>query len=227
MRDRTLALLLVVVLLTIAAVGLHTHFILEGCDQTLLWTADDAYLFVDTTTFGYDFTYLGYALERVEEYFGAPGPSTHRNTKVTVIHITPTTIKRTTIENLSLDLYTATALGIFANRQGTIVRWSGTTFEPAPADQQVAFRKLLFEAPREFEHREGWSKKVGLSGYDGENAYNLPLSGAPASLSVRAFHGQDRIEFNLARSNQPVQQIHVCKQGPRHVSTSEYDRNFQ
>jgi hypothetical protein len=227
MRNRTtkaVAALLAVALFV--SLIFHVHFVRQGAGQTLLWNKDEAYLFVDVTSFGYRLTYAQYLLEIVKEYFRVVRPSDLRRSSVTIFHITPGNIQRYIADDLSLHPYVPIAGSIYANRQGTVMRWTGSDFEPVASDQQARFFDLIFKAPRELNDLDGWSEREGLSGFDAENKYSLEIGGQPMTLNVKTVRLADELSIELHQPDHPPRQIYYLDQRSHRVSSAEYFRLF-
>jgi hypothetical protein len=199
------------------------YVIRQSAGQTLLWNKDEAYLFVDTTTFGYQLMGAQYLIEVVKEILGLVRSPDHQRSSLIIFYIIPGNIRRYVAADLYLHPYVPIAGSIYANRQGTVMKWSGQEFAPVAADQQVRLFDLIFnKSPREFNDIDGWSKREGLSGFDAENKYDLEIGSRTITLVVKTTHVDDKLSIDLIEPGRAPQQVYYLDQRPHLVSSAEY-----
>jgi hypothetical protein len=164
-----------------------------------------------------------YLIEVVKENLGMVRLSDHQRSSLIIFHIIPGNIRRYVADDLYLHPYLPIAGSIYANRQGTVVKWSGGEFAPVAADQQVRFFDLIInKSPREFSDVDGWSKREGLSGFDAENKYDLEVGGRTITLVVKTTHVNDKLSIDLIEPGRAPQQVYYLDQRPHGVSSAEY-----
>jgi hypothetical protein len=57
-------------LVVVLSLFFHVYFIESGGDESLLWNANEVYLFIHGEHFGYHVSYLGLAVGIAKSYFG-------------------------------------------------------------------------------------------------------------------------------------------------------------
>jgi hypothetical protein len=207
----------------VASLIFPVYIIRQGAGQTLLWNKDEAYLFIDTTTFGYQLMGAQYLIEVVKETLGLVRPSDHRRSSLIIFHIIPGNIRRYVANDLYLHPYLPIAGNIYANRQGTVMKWSGQEFTPVGPNEQVRLFELVFnKTPREFNDLDGWSKREGLSGFDAEDKYDLEVGGRTITLVVTTTHVADKLSIDLIEPGRASHQVYYLDQRPHWVSSAEY-----
>ena len=216
--------ILVVVLLGLSVFPVYR--IRQRTTETLLWDDREAYLFVNLATVGYHPSYLGFLLDATKEFFGASTAPDNRASSVLIFHVTGRGVETHTEKNLSLDFYTPLEGNIYANRQGTPVKWSGEHFEPVNGSDRNQIFQAIFNAPKELNDVDGWSRRDGLSAADGDNRYSFTLAGKPMTLVVQVKGKAGTVSIEIESPGEAPQQIYFLDGRLRSVSGADYDRLF-
>jgi hypothetical protein len=97
---RIIAALVVLALVVSVLAVLKVHYVRDELNGSLLWNAQEAYLFLGVVEYGYTFSYLGLIGEWFKELFpfGASPPN-GKHYYLAVLRITPDNIARYDIDN--------------------------------------------------------------------------------------------------------------------------------
>ncbi len=216
-----------VLVILVALASLKVYYIRYGADGTLLWNASEAYLFINVGNLGYMLSYLEYPVEAVKEYFGDVGLPQNRRFAVVVLHISPESIQRWEVQDTSLDFYTPIDGVIYANKQGTLWKWSGTQFEPASQPEQERLEGIKRLSARPLNGAEGWFKQNSILSRSEEQAeFAMELGGKPVKLMITRGYKSGSIVVDLVAPGIGSQRIWSLVQQPRRVSKSEYELAF-
>src|SRR5258707_6596557 len=182
LKNAMLAVLVILVGVVITLASVNTYFVKGGAVGNLLWSGDEAYLFVDAYHSGWRVSYLRYCGSVIREFFGLGTPYNDMRYSVLVVHITPDNVQEYSAGNLHLDFYTPFEGGIYANNWGTLLKWSGHHFEPAGSQEEQRFRNAKADLPLYFKDVNGWSKRLDaldvLSGTsEGKNEFPVTNGG--------------------------------------------------
>ena len=226
-RRRTIVVVGVLIVL-VALASQKTYRIGESADGTLMWNADEAYLFLNVGYRGYRLNYVQTLLEMVREYFGAVRPPDDQSFWVEILRITPKAIEHHTEEGKSLDLYTPFQGSIYANNQGTPWRWSGTRFEVPGPQEQKELDGIKRLSATDFSNSNGWSKRGGiLSRSEDEVKYNIVIGGKPLVLDVKRRSPETSIDVRLLRPDGTADTVWYADLHPRKVRKEEYQPTFK
>lgn len=241
MRKKISVLLIVALVLLLLLLGLAgDYFVIEGAGGTLVWNADEAYLFLDTGHRGYHVPYLAYPIEMLKEYFGvAPLP---RSAKffVVVLKITPDSVQQYVTNSFGepspYDLYTPIDGTIYANKGGALWKWAGTHFEPASREEEKSLDGINHLTALDVSSAKGWTKRGGLL-TTGEKEVKVPftLRGQALTLFVRCVpivggagcHGDNDVTIDLLGPGSLSRTLWHMEQRPRRVSKAEYLQFFR
>ncbi|HEY8671949.1 MAG TPA: hypothetical protein VIL63_13990 [Terriglobales bacterium] len=207
--------------------SIHAYHVVESCSGDLLWSSDEAYLFLDCGQLGYRTSYLLYPIEIAREYFGAVGQADDRRSSTIVFRITSSEVQR--YENtLTFDLYTPFNGTVFANHDGELWKWSGHTFEQASSQEQAKLEGTKRLTGLDITDSMGWSKRTAiLSRAEKEVEFPLQLGAKARTLLVRrGLEGQD-ISIDIRQDGGAVKRVWGIDQQPKTVNAIEYKRLFE
>jgi hypothetical protein len=180
----------------------------------LLWTADEAYLFLGTNELGWGFSPARIALERILYLFQTTTTAQRSRSSVTVFRITAKSVDRHDANNMMLGPYGVVDDHIVSG----LWRWTGERFEPATADERA---KWLEKAPPQFSDVAGWSKRSLNPG-----SFPIDLGGKRVVLTVSRMDN-DFTAIELQRNGLPSEKIWSVAHSPRKVTKAEYEAMFE
>ncbi|HEX5425294.1 MAG TPA: hypothetical protein VFW94_17225 [Candidatus Acidoferrales bacterium] len=236
-----LTLLIVLVMAVILAASLHVYYMRGYGSGDLLWNQTEAYLFVPVTHFGYRMTYLGLAGAMVKAIFpyGVTTP-TEKHFSLVVLRITPTSLKRYTADNIEISfiepfdgvLYTGNMLP-----GGTLMKWSGTSFEPVSPDEAKRYYANASKLPSgpSFDNIGGWSMRTAAgevlrrspTDYVEKDAkVTLSLDGEEMTFVMNSGYISYQASVDLLRPGKPAERIWQFNERPHMISRAEYQRLF-
>ena len=227
-----------VVVCVIGAVAIlascQVYYAREDDSGTLLWNADEAYLFMSVARRGYHCSYLRYPLVISEEYFYAPPSPSDQHVSLTVIRITPSSIDRKVV-NFGQDaanvpiFYTPFGESIYAHCPGALCRWTGTQFEPATLEEERKLGGDNFLAPVDFSDLKGWSRR-GIGSVTGDHQFSVEL-GKQLTLLVREGNvyrpAYDSASVEILRPGSAPEDVWHVDARPRRVSKGDYKQLFR
>ena len=216
-----------------AGVWSKIYYVREDNSGCILWNTNEAYLFMNVHPRGYHFTYLEYPLVVVKEYFNAPPFPNDQSVSVVVLRVTPSAVERHEVriggETANApDFYTTFGDDIYANCQGVLCRWAGTSFEAATEEERGRLDGINHLSTLEFADREGWYKReVGQAASDYQFSVDV---GTRLKFLVKAGNvfrsGYDSPTVDLLRPGQALERIWYLDGAPRKVSKAEYKSVF-
>jgi hypothetical protein len=179
----------------------------------LLWTADEAYLFLGTNELGWGFSPARIALEGILHLLQTTTTAQQSRSSVTVFRITAKSVDRHDVNNMVLG-----PCGVVDNHiVGGPWRWTGERFDPATADEKA---KWLEKAPPQFSNVAGWSKRSLNPG-----SFPIDLGGERVVLAVSRMDN-DLTTIELQKNGLPSETIWSVDHSPRKVSRAEYEGMF-
>jgi hypothetical protein len=116
-----------------------TYRIQNGASADLLWNKNEAYIFVNTYHKGWQMSSLHYLGATLREYFNTGTPYAEKQTSILVLHLNGDRVDQYAVKNISLDFYTPWEGSIYANSNGSLMRWTGSSFEKASSGDQEKF----------------------------------------------------------------------------------------
>jgi hypothetical protein len=195
-------------------------------DADLVWSANEAYLFVHGGRRGYHFSCLGYAAEAANEYFGiVPTPNdVHEFTSI--IRIAPAGPEHYE-ENGIFEYFTPRGDGLYSAHDGELWKWVGTHFEKASTKNQQELGGVGGLTRKNFDHVNGWS---GLYSIESAKKDEFLIQIASLHVIVRVKDGKVSVNILQSGNTSETQSITVrlsCVHGePERVSRAEYGRLF-
>jgi hypothetical protein len=201
----------------------------------MLGNGRNVYLFLETTSFGYRSSYLGYSREAITAFFNVPVPPSDKRSDAAILEITPTELKHYELGSLSLGLRIIPLDNIiYADTDKGLQKWTGTRFESMNAEDQQRFLNRP-EIGLDFSDFNGWSKQslIFNKGVDarlfdegGNVKFDIQLDGKPATLVVTHGKRNNFLSLSLERQGQVAQKIWYIDHRPSKVTQSEYMQAF-
>lgn len=229
LREKILVrtLLLTVALVVVFVSSVKTlYFTDDSAKATLLWNANEAYIFVNEGELGYRVSYLEYIGEFLKEYFMGTPQVNDKRFSVIVLHLTSASIQRNEIDNIDFDLFTPIEGTIYANHEGALWKWSGTHFVRTSAEEQQRLGGFGTLSASNWTNVHGWSRRCGiLSQSEREVTLPLTLGGKPLTILSKQGPGRDQ-SLDLLRPNQASERIFYAGNRARKISKSEYEQTF-
>jgi hypothetical protein len=228
------------VAIAIAAVALllNLHFIRTDSGGEIVWSSQDAYIFISVVRRGFSVNVFAYPFVLLREYVGGvPLPDVElRN--FTVIHVTPSKVERYVFTipgnrpSAEPDLYTPIRGQIFANCPdlGGLCRWVHDHFEPASKEEQNAFNGTSGLVPTDFDNLGGWSKRGFAAGPRNVFARSKVDVGDEFTIWEKidpiGRTGYAAVSIYIQRRGESPERIWSLDGHPRNVSWFEYLRSF-
>ena len=224
----------VVLIVTVIAASafLQMYYIREDSGGQLLWSADEAYLFMGETRRGFHLSYLEYPWEMLKECLHAPAFPSENRASLTVIRVTANAVERHVLDvevgGGAPNLFTPIGRTIYANCKGTLCKWSGAHFEPATEEEQRRLDDTNHLSAIDIENVNGWSKR-GVGATAGDNHFSVE-PGKLFTLSVKQGNiyksANDSASVDLLRPGQAPEKLWYVDGYPHRVSKSEYEQTF-
>jgi hypothetical protein len=208
----------------------HVYTLRDDNGGTMLWNANEAYLFMSVQRRGYRFSWPGHAWAILGQWLNAPPPPTDQRTFFVAIHVTPAGAERhvaTESADSSIVPHFFTPLGrtIYGFAEGTFYKWSGDHFEPISPMEQEKFGGLDRLSSDSDRSINGWSK-IGIGQVAGDAEFSVDL-GKETTLKIRqgnVYKTANSATVDLYRTGQPVQELWHVNGDPHRVSKKEYVR---
>jgi hypothetical protein len=221
-------ILIVVVIGTLSLLAFcSTHYLVTGGGGDLMWNsnADEAYLFWEVNSLGYRISYLEYPLQAFREYFGVGRDADDRQSSMAVWKITSTSLQSYTSDML-LSTVTPATDGLYANRDGTVWKWSVDHFEPLSPQEQQKFGGLSRLLGLRDANLQGWKVIRELGSQGKEVTYRMELGGKEIALVVDP-GPQNKMSVDLVRTGQDALRIWTMSETHRRISKTEYEHLFK
>jgi hypothetical protein len=228
---KRIALTLMIVLVGSVVVASLTKTCRVSAKETgaqLLWSPDEAYLFVGTKQVGWRFSYLRLVGEVVLQFVGIITPPQDSKPTTMMFRITPNGIERHVLDNTEL----APQYIVFESRVriGPRWQWTGSQFERTTPNEERRLAGAMPRTPSVFPARsgdyvnvDGWSSRHFLPMRVPRDGWTLPFSlgGQPATLTVLN-ETLESIDIDLQRGNRQRERLLSLDERLRSVSQAEY-----
>ena len=202
----------------------RTDYVNTGGGGELLWnsSADQAYLFWEVNSRGYQVSYLEYPFQVFRDFFGLPRTPDDSHSYMAVWRITSTGIQNHILDEKPLTFATPVGDSIYANREGTLWKWSLDHFEPVTPEEQQEIGGTRRLSGLNVTDVDGWTTRRELGSPGKEVGYEMKLGGKQIILVVDPGPKNDKMSIDLIRSGQAPQRIWTMGETPRKVSKAEY-----
>ena len=218
--------------LTIIVLGfgfLRVFYVYNGCNGTLLWDGDAAYLFLNLDSLGYRMTYLQYMGQTVKEVFGLGRVPSDKRYSSVVITIKASNVNSYVLNNMHLSEYFVVDGRVLSGDQdtGILWRWDENHYERATSQDQYDLTKVAsshMPGP-DFDDVDGWYKRVNIFSRKDIYAYMVNLKESNILLTARREHLDD-LSLDLTRAGGTNVTIWQLDGHLRKVRNAEYQRVF-
>jgi hypothetical protein len=240
-------ILSIVALLTLLALAtLKIHFVQSSTGGSLIWNANEAYVFIPVAQRGYRMSCIGYIVEFIREIvpFGA-SPADDKHSYSEVLRITPDAVQRYVFDNMNIESPVVVGQTIYVadirnNGSGGVMKWSETLFERASPEDQKEYRTALasgkIPAGPKYDNVDGWSKRgaagevtseTPTTGFTENDAkVSVTLDGKPLTFVMNSGYISHQAYIDLSRPGQPTERIWSLDGRTHRVSGAEYERIF-
>jgi hypothetical protein len=238
-RLRRNASALVVCLAILIVVFAPIYYIRDDSGGNLIWSSDQAYIFITVVHRGYRMTCLRYVVEFLRELipFGASSPE-DKSSSAVVFRIAPGNLRRFDFDDMNLDSPDAIGQNIYvgnAENNGGLLKWSGDHFERASVDEQSALQTARasgrIPAGPGYENVDGWSK-CAAAGKVGTNALHtyveedarvvIQLNSKPTTLVMNSGFITHQALIDLIRPGEASKRIWYLNQRTHRVTRDDY-----
>jgi len=221
-----------------------TYYIQSASGGSLMWNANEAYVFEGVVQRGFHFSRLGYLVEFVREIFpfGASSPD-DKHFSVAVLRITPEAVQRYVIFDFnSGGRFDALGQSIYSGDlyTGALMKWSGSRFEAARAEDQQKLRNALNSGKippgPSYDNVDGWSKRstagevmrdpLTTAYVERDAKVLIELNGNSVTFVMNSGFISREAYIDLLRSGQPSERIWYWDGRTHKVSKTEYKRIF-
>jgi hypothetical protein len=211
----------------------HVDTIRNDNGGTILWNDNEAYLFMTEVRRGYRLTWPGYALAALRQWLNAPPAPSDQKVLFTVIHVTPSGVERhlqVLPGSLSIPPHFFTPVGasIYAFSEGTVYKWNGQRFDPAPSEERRKIGGLEHLSSDSDNTVNGWSKR-GVGQVSTDSQFSVAIG---KNLALRIIQGNvyrsltDSPTVLLEPSGQPPTELWHVNGDPKIVSKKTYSLAF-
>lgn len=235
MRKSTKVLVIIAVIVAASGYALyvdlfHIYTLRDDNGGTIIWDANEAYLFMSVARRGYRLNWPTYAAAILGQFFNAPPAPTDQRIFFIVIHVTPAGVERhvakITENAIVPHFFTPVGQTIYAFSEGMIYKWAGDRFDKATQEEERKVGGLEHLSSDSDETINGSSKRgIGQVAGDAEFTVNI---GTEATLKVRQGNvyksAADSPTIQLYRPGKPVQELWHVNGEPRRVSRRKYDQ---
>jgi hypothetical protein len=221
--SRTVSALGVALLLIIGLASLKTYYVREpDTGGELLWSSDEAFLFIGTARQGWHGNYLQLVWRDIREILRLVNEPKISRPSVHVFRISEKGLEHHHLMNTQIGAYTVFEGSIY---ELTGRRWTGTQFEASNPERQRSIAKALsqeWSTSGEWSNDDGWSKRCCVTRRsDGEQRFPILLRGQELQVVVSADGGS--LSVDLQRPGQALQRIWSVDREPRRVTRAEYE----
>ena len=212
----------------------HVYTIRNDNGGTILWNTDEAYLFMTIHRRGYCSTWPSYVLAAMQQWLkaGPPSPSDQR-VLFTVIHVTPSGLERHVeelpeSESISPHFFTPVGGLIYAFSEGTVYKWNGQHFVPAPLEEREKLGGMEHLSSDIDATVDGWSKR-GVGQVSTESEFSVAIGKAS---TLRIIQGNvyrsptDSPTVLLEHSDRAPEEVWHANGDPRIVNRRTYSLAF-
>ena len=232
MKKRLTVLLAVVFFITVVALAFgKTYVVRDDWDGKLLWSSNEAYLFISMHRRGFQIGYWEYPWVLVEELLNGVRSLDDQRTSVSVVHMTTSGVDHHVVEMLdeqpgnAPNAYTPLQGYIYANCEGQLCKWNGNKFETATEEEQRRFDGTNQLTEKNID--KGWSNRDFWEAST-DDQFVVDVS---SDLKLKVTNKLlDRIRSRLAvevlRPTEPPETIWSFDGRPRTVSKKEYEQAF-
>jgi hypothetical protein len=236
-RKKIVVLLVFLAILIVAFAPLY--YVQDGSGANLIWSSDQAYVFVTVIHRGYRMNCLRYVAEFLMELvpFGASAPDDKSSSSI-VFRIAPGNLQRFDFDNMNLDAPDAIGQNIYVvngENNGGLLRWSDDHFEETSIGEQTALRNAQtsgrIPAAPSYENIDGWSRspaagKVGINHVEEDAKVVIQVNGKSITLVMNSGFFTHQRFIDLIRPGEAPQRIWYLDKRTHRVSRAEYEKTF-
>lgn len=205
---------------------LQAYYVASSGDADLLWKGDAAYLVVSGERRGYRVSYLGYPVGVTKAFLAIPKAPDEAQPFTAIAQITPYGIQRHQ-ENRKLSLFTPLGQNLYAwDSDGNLLKWSGTRFGPATAEERQKFPEYPSLPPKTINDVDGWSARYSITNGPSDPIH-FNLDRAPVTILVRWTSITDnQVSITVSIQDRPSEEAFRRSGKPQRVSGKEYELAF-
>lgn len=210
------------------------YYIRDDSGANVIWSHDQAFVFITVVHRGYRMNCLRLVAEFVMELFpfGASAPD-DKSSSVIVFRIAPGNLQRFDFDDMNLDSPDGIGQNIYVvngeNNVG-LLKWSGDHFERTSIEEQNALRTARatgrIPAGPSYENIDGWSKSAaaGKVGFYGEEDARvvIQVNGKPATLVMNSGFITREEFIDIIRSGEAQQRIWYLDKRSHRVARAKY-----
>jgi len=212
--------------LAVASVATTYHVQVKSTRAQLLWSADEANLFVGTRLLGWRFSYLRLIGEFGLALVQTVTPPQQSKAKILMFRITPNGIERHLLDNADMVW---PAFTVFEGRihYGILWRWNGRQFDPVTPAQKEEYLAAKVVVDGDYSNLNGWSNYYFSPSPvpPGGLKYEITIGAQPMVLTVIGDTTRASA-IELRRGDNPPEQIESLNEQPRSVNRAEYEGLF-
>ena len=223
MKRLLLAIALLLLTVTSSMAAFTKHLVWEGQSTELLWSNQEAYLFVSRERSGWSGSALQYGWEAMRNLVGLSTNATDRRHWLEVTKIDDSSADLTIVPNTETMPLGVFKNEIYATYEGSLAKWSNKRFVPVTAEESKTFFRRS-EAWGPVSNPDGWSSQMNLVNRSvPKSDFRLIINGVPVVLT--ATEGEDRQTIAIQFPNRPPQLILDVSEQSKSVSETTY-RDF-
>jgi hypothetical protein len=235
-KNKTFIWILIVLLLAAAIiVWPRVYLTLDGAHGTILWNANEAYLFIDIRRIGHEMSVVRFPLFWIASRLGVVSEANDESGRLVVIRVSGSEVNQHE-QGISYrppgaepGQYTPRQGRIYANYPalGGLCFWSGDHFEPAPAEQRRGFNGINGLTQKDFDL--GWASReftVGPGDADDRSTIDVGNNFRLVVSDLSAKDADRTLSVDLLRSGQRAARIWSVDLHWGRIRGMEYTRIF-
>jgi hypothetical protein len=238
-KTRKTVVILLAVLAILVIMLAPIYYIRDASQGNLIWSGDQAYVFMTVLHRGYRMNCLRLAAEFVMELFpfGASSPD-DKSSSVIVLRIAPGNLQRFDFDDMNLDSPDGIGQDIYVvNRENNegLLKWSGDHLERASVEEGNALRTAqasgrIPDGPS-YQNVGGWSKsgvagKPGMLTGEEDARVVIQVNGKPTTLVMSSGFITHEAFIDVIRPGETSQRIWHLDERAHRVSRAEYQKTF-
>lgn len=205
------------------------YFIDDWVGGQLLWNSHEAYLFAGWSGMGDHYTPVGFLFAVIPAYFGASRPPNDARISTYVLRITPTSIERYVVPDITFRSYIPKDSTVYAWDGGPLWKWVGNHFERATPDEEQKVIEIpkvtILSAGKDFSDPHGWSVRNSVTGWPAKS--EIELNGKPVVFFMTLQDLNREVSLDVQLPGGARERILHAKSRLHLVSRSEYKSKFQ
>lgn len=220
-------ILLILISAAVVIAQVQVYRVRNNSDEELLYSNDEAYLFIGVSSRGYRLNGLQYLFSLAKDRVGGVTLPEDIHSSIVVLRLAPNEVQRYTVDDIALDFYAPFENRIYANGHGKLWRWAGTHFELVNSEEKQRLEHTGLTLDASFTNLGGWSKQQSLTHRRiGKSEFPMTVGGTPITLVVDVGYKASEASIVLRRPGQSDERLWYLSEKTRSISKPEYEKLF-